>query len=653
MEFLKNNRRFDFLYGGKSFANLDCKITQTQNENILTTVYCFADGLKITNIATKYENAYEWVNWLENTSSEPTEIISELYDACVALPLPHEEVPEESAFQPEFDELTTVYAPAGSTWDYDEFTSFPDRKTYNRYRGHIPPGSKHQYATTYGRSSESQAPFFNVHKDGVGYIFAIGWSGQWNCFLERTTDDIIVKSKIEDTHFRLLPGEKIRTSSFVVMPYEGTVIDSQNMWRRLVKKHFSLIGAPGRDACGPLCTSVWGAMKTESVLERIDIIKRNNLPFEYLWMDADWYGVDPKPGPDGRDDWFAHTGDWRVNPAIHPNGLKDVSEAAHTAGMKFLLWFEPERVRRETPIVAEHPEYFIYPKNEMNSDLLLDLGNPDAWAYCFDTLSQAISDIGIDCYRQDFNFLPLSYWRKNDTEDRKGISEIKHITGMYRLWDALLEKFPHLLIDNCASGGKRIDIETSRRSIPLWRTDYNCPGNPVPEGVQSHNLSFNTWMPYSGTGTGQLYDTYRVRGSYGSALVFGLTDNLQEPFGKDPQKIEWLKKQVDEYLKVRPYMSEDFYPLTQVTDRSDTWCAAQFDRPDQGDGIVQVFRREKSPYETAAFCLHNMDENCQYIFTDADDDSEIIISGKDLTANGFSVEIKEKRTAKLYFYKKK
>lgn len=653
MNFLKNNPRFDFLYGGKSFAELEYQVTQTQNENMLTTVYCFTDGLKITNIATKYENAYEWVNWFENTSSSSTEIISELCDACVALPLPHEKTCEWPACQPDFDDIATVYAPAGSTWDFHEFAAFPDRKSDNHYLGHILPGNKHQYGTSGGRSSEKCAPFFNVHKDGKGYIFAVGWTGQWNCVLERTSNDVIIKTKIEDTHFRLLPGEKIRTSSFVLMPYEGNVLESQNMWRRLVKKYFSLIGAPGRDEYGPLCAMVWGGMPTPAVIDKIDIIQKNNLPFEYLWMDAGWYGADTMPSNDDVEgDWYTHTGDWQVSPFIHSNGLKDVSHAAHAAGMKFLLWFEPERVRKETPMAKEHPEYFLYPENEKDPNLLLDLGNPDAWNYCFDTLSHLISEIGIDCYRQDFNFQPLSYWRKNDKEDRKGISEIKHIMGMYRLWDALLEKFPHLIIDNCASGGRRIDIETLRRSIPLWRTDYACPVNPVPEGIQSHNLSFNTWMPLSGTGTGQIYDTYRIRSSYSPALAFIYTSCARDPFGEDPRKMDWLKKRVDEYLKVRPYMSEDFYPLSQVNDCTDTWCAAQFNRPDREDGIVQVFRREKSPYETAAFCLHNMDDNGQYIFTDADDDSEIVLSGKELTEKGFRVEIKEKRTAKIYFYKK-
>ena len=113
----------------------------------------------------------------------------------------------------------------------------------------------------------------------------------------------------------------------------------------------------------------------------------------------------------------------------------------------------------------EQPEYFLGDGNPEPWNNLLDLGNEDAWKYIFGTLSGLIESIGIDCYRQDFNFAPLGYWRHNDAEDRRGIHEIKHINGLYRLWDALLGRFPHLIIDNCASGGRRIDIEMLRRSI--------------------------------------------------------------------------------------------------------------------------------------------------------------------------------------------
>lgn len=654
MDFLKTSHRFDFLYGEKPFSELKYNMVQTENGNVLTTKYTFLDGLHITNIATKHGDAYEWVNWFENTSDKPTDIISELWDASIALPLSREEPFVRTAFLPQIETVTTVYAPAGSTCVSDEFCTFPDKCDTNYVLGHINVGNSKLFATSGGRSCEQNAPFFNIHKNGKGYIFAIGWTGQWNCYLERTIDDIIIKTKIEDTHFRLLPGEKIRTSSFVLMPYEGGVIQSQNRWRSLIKEQFSLIGASGRDTHGPLCAGIWGGMKTSSVLERIEAIKKNNLPFEYIWMDAGWYGGDTKPTPDEfDDDWERHTGDWRVSPLIHPNKLKDVSAAAHEAGMKFLLWFEPERVRRGTPIVAAHPEYFIFPESEHNNNLLLDLGNAEAWNYCYNTLSCLIEDIGIDCYRQDFNMLPLAYWRKNDTEDRKGISEIKHINGLYRLWDALLEKFPNLIIDNCASGGRRIDIETLRRSIPLWRSDYQCAANYPIAGSQCHHLSFNTWIPYSGTGSGRSYDTYRIRSSYSPALTTNYTFSERESFGDDPEKMAWLKKQLEEYLKVRPYMSEDFYPLTQVNDRTDIWCASQLDRPSQNDGIVQIFRRENSPYETASYHLHNVDKYSDYVFTDADDGSEIIVNGDLLSTKGFCVTLKEQYSSKLFFYKKK
>lgn len=654
MEFLKNNRRFDFLYGGKPFAELQFEITQEESGNTLTTEYMLLDGLKVTNVATKYGDSYEWVNWFENTSEQPTEIISELWDASVTLPIAHEEPLAWTAYQRNIEDVTVVYNPTGSTWRYDEFNSCVDQVDNHMFIGHLPPHFTKTYTASGGRSSEENAPFFNVYKSGEGYMFAIGWSGQWNCSVSRTENELTIQTKIEDTHFRILPGERIRTSSFVLMPYKGSVAESHNKWRKLVKENFSIIGQKGRDEHAPLCAIIWGGMQTEDVLDRIETIRKNQLPFEYIWMDAGWYGADTSPSPDEFEgDWGKHTGDWRVSSLVHPDGLKIIADAIHEAGMKYVLWFEMERAQCTTPIVEQHPEYFLFPDKEGVTDVLLNLGYEDAWNYCYNTIANMIEEVGIDCYRQDFNMSPLPYWRKNDEDDRKGISEIKHINGMYRLWDALLERFPHLLIDNCASGGRRIDIETLRRSMPLTRSDYQCGANHLTEGTQCHHLNYNLWMPFSGCGTGRVYDTYRIRSAYSPTLRADYAFSKREVFGKDAEKMNWLKEHLEEYLKIRPYMSEDFYPLTQVSDRTDVWCAAQFDRPLYNDGIVQVFRREKSPYETACFTLYGIDKTCDYIFMDADDNSEIIISGSKLVERGFEVTLENKRSSKIYFYKRR
>ena len=402
----------------------------------------------------------------------------------------------------------------------------------------------------------------------------------------------------------------------------------------------------------PLCTGLWGGMSTESALRRLATIRNAALPFEYIWMDAGWYGgAEVGASPDEFEgDWGMHTGDWRVNRA-HPDGLVEVSAAIHDMGMKYILWFEPERVVRGTPIAREHPEYLI-PDPNGGPFLLLDLGNPDAWQYCFDTLASFIEKLRIDCLRQDFNFEPLPYWRSKDEPDRQGVAEIRHILGLYRLWDALLARFPHLIIDNCASGGRRIDIETLRRSVPLWRNDGQCPANFPAELNQAQGIHYAWWLPYSGTGTGRPWgDIYRTRSSYAPGLTTNFAFSERDAFGAEAGQLAWIAKFGAEYLRVRPYLTEDFYPLTSGVSGDDAWCAVQYHRSAQGDGILQAFRRALSPYTAARFALRGLQAEKTYCFEDADTGETVCLPGDALMREGLPVEILERRTARLFFYR--
>lgn len=418
MDFLKNSKRFSFRLGEKDALGNVCETETVRDGDTLTTVYRFEGGLTVTNIARKHgkcaggdvgADAYEWVNLFENTGNEPTEIISELWDCDVEIPFEKDAPKGWTAYIPDKEKVMKIYAPSGSTWTGYEFFANPDESVQGFYPYYLFPDHAHKsYSTCGGRSSNSRAPFFNIHRQGAGVIFAIGWTGQWICDIDRTETGVRIRTKIEDTHFRLLPGEKIRTSSVVIMPYNGTVTESQNMWRRLVRRDFSLIGKPGRDAEGIFCAGIWGGMSDEGVLSRINKIRENKLPFEDIWMDAGWYGTDPTPSPDefeGR--WYDHTGDWRVNAHHHPNGLEPISKAVRDAGMKYLLWVEPERVIRSTPIAKEHPEYFLTSPNAECTSLLLNLGDEEAWNYCFNTLSELIERLNLHYYRQDFNTEPL------------------------------------------------------------------------------------------------------------------------------------------------------------------------------------------------------------------------------------------------------
>lgn len=653
---LIDKKKLSFLIDGEPFEASVESVNIEEGNNEVKTVYFLRGGLTLTNIFRYYpdHSACDWVNVWENGGNAPSGVISQLWDCDVDLDMIEcEPRTLARAYLPLPQNVIKVYAPRGSEWSGEEFSCRVDELKSNRYSGWLTKvGDKKKYATVGGRSSDSvYAPFFNIKhgKESCGYIAAVGWTGQWNAEIERKESSVHFKSGIEDLNFRILPGERFRTSSVTVLFYKGSACDGQNAWRRFVRDVYSPIKEPLNEL--PFCAGLWGGMSTSACLERIDAVAQNKLPFNCFWMDAGWYGTGTQPSPDEYEgDWAQHTGDWTVNLVRHPDGLEDVSAAIRKAGKRFLLWFEPERVRKTAPIALHHPEYLIFPQEDKCQDTLLDLGNDEAWQYCFDTISGIVKDLGISVYRQDFNFQPLEYWRSADTDDRRGITEIKHINGLYRLWDRLIERFPHILIDNCASGGRRIDVETLRRSVPMWRSDAQCPAAIDPEITQAHALSYGSWMPFSGTGVGRtLFDTYRFRSAYSPTLTTNFTFSERDKFGDDERAIEWIRRMCDEYLRVKPYLYEDIYPLTLASTASDVWSAVQYHSPSDNSGVIQIFKRADAPYYEANFKLGGICDTDVYTFEDADDQNHFL-ECDGLRSNGLNVRIDGQRISKVYFY---
>ena len=631
-----------FTYDGIPFSQLDIARSQRQ-EGLKTTVEYTVGTLRATCICTEYPqfHAKEWVTWYENTGEENTGIVREIRDCDIPLSLPQTQRPSSRACLPE--EGIRVYHPTGSLEIQEEF--------YCKKPDFLFEGDERTYATSGGRSSQAQAPFFDVNAGQEGVLLAIGWSGQWECTFLGTAQGVRCKAGLPCASFYLKPGEKVRTASILLLRYHEGPTAGHNALRRLIKERFSLVGSAGRDAQGPLCASFWGGMSSEQMCRRLRHIGENDLGFDYLWIDAGWYGDSPHVCLNEFDShWQQYTGDWRVNPYHHPDGLREVSALIRENGMGFLLWMEPERVRATAPIVREHPEYFV--SNEKNpGHLLLNLGKPAAWDYLFQTISGFVEDLHLGFFRQDFNFDPLDYWLKADEPNRSGLTEIFYIMGLYRLWDSLLERFPHLMIDNCASGGRRIDIETLRRSVPLWRSDYQCPANFDPETSQMHTMSFNWWIPYSSAGMGRIAnDTYRMRSCYGTGLSCAYWFSAEDQDELDGETLSWIRRMNREYKRARPYFSCDFYPLTQQSFDDGSWCAWQFDRPEGSDGILMVFKRPNSTGVTSRFTLGGVDPGAQYRFENADTGEETIVSGAQLAQKGWWETIEDTRVSRLYFY---
>ena len=114
-----------------------------------------------------------------------------------------------------------------------------------------------------------------------------------------------------------------------------------------------------------------------------------------------------------------------------------------------------------------------------------------------------------------------------------------------------------------------------------------------------------------------------------------------------------MRKFVEEWREVAPNYYGDFYPLTSWTYAMDTWMAWQFDRPEEGQGVVQAFRRPGSYYLAARFNLRGLDPGATYVLKNHDTAGTVEISGGELLDEGLPVVIKDRPGAAVITYKKK
>ncbi len=647
---------FSFSYGGKPFRDLAPTWTFNAKEvSAHETVSTWRDpdtGLVVTLRATTFADfpAVEWVVTLSNQGDRPTPVISHLKGL-------------DSQFLGAAKHGYTLHHHLGSRTQIDDFA--PQHTV-------LEPDAALKISTEGGRPAMTRLPFFNVAWKSGGAIVAVGWPGQWEAVFSRkesgTRLGIAAGQQSLDTSLR--PQETIRTPRMALLVYDGDFIDGQNLWRRWAIAH--LLPRVGGRPVGPILAATTSHQTREMELATtqnqqafIDGWIAHDIKPDFWWMDAGWY--------DGNGSWVS-TGTWSVDKKRFPGGLGEISDHAHEHGIGSLLWFEPERVCPDTELFRSKPEWLLAPVN-LPPDLLyqkdrgwrlLDLGIPEAREWITKRVSDLLASEKIDCYRQDFNMDPLYYWRSTDKPGRTGITENLHVQGYLRLWDDLKQRHPDLLIDSCASGGRRNDLEAISRSIPLLRSDYVFE----PTGLQGQTYGLASWYPYTGTGVAdvvslraskiaasghylpppgaadRIWTDYLFRSAMASALVSGI-DSRNEDVDFDR-----LRVLIGQWRRVAVNYTGDYYPLTKYSTSADCWMAFQFDRPEAGAGMVQAFRRPESPYTAVVLPLRGLDRDARYVVRDIDREETRTLEGSALLETGLPVEITTKPGAVVITYEK-
>ena len=556
--------------------------------------YIFSDPatkLKVTAEVRTFRNypAMDWVLYFTNEGAADTPIIEDIQPLHWSMPV---------------NSQVVLHSALGSTASRDDFqpreTALDDDRAVD-------------FFASDGRSSNNCLPFFNLQEGDHGIIEAIGWTGDWFAHFAANSKlkTVDLTGGMRKAHFLLHAGEMVRTPRIVLLDWQGSPDNSQNLWRRFVLDYYSPRDLKGHTVTVPISLGTWGTESIDFKLKTIKEMNDEKIPYDVYWVDAGWYGDLSVPAgatTNVASNWASERGSWTPSPTLYPDGLKPLGDAVKASGHRFLLWIESETADKGSMLRTQHPDWFM--RAERDGSAILNLANPEARKGITDLVSNLITDAGMDWYRQDSNVPLEGSWASLDTPDRVGIEEINYVTGLYTFWDELRARHPGLQIDNCASGGRRLDIETMSRSVALWRTDYTC--NPTdPSGNQMLTQALNIWVPlnagkYGGTAPGTSTDgpslAYAIRSSYSTGWVFG------------PRAfpLDIMKSAADEFDQVRSFFQGDMYPLTPYSGDLSTWSIIQWDRPDLKAGIVMVLRRQNSSYLSVEPGLHAIDSAAYY-----------------------------------------
>jgi alpha-galactosidase len=334
------------------------------------------------------------------------------------------------------------------------------------------------------RASERSVPWFSIDGAQDEFYAALMWSGAWSAVFTRTGAataitvglapmTTTVRGSVDGPHlvFGVTPGGVAQGTAAL----QSYVLDGVRNGRPIL----------------PLVTyNTWFAYGTEidDASMRAEMGRAAALGVELFVIDAGWY---PGAGVAGPFDFDAGLGGWTADPGRFPDGLAPLREYAHSLGLRFGLWVEPERVNLSLlgePGVDE--AWLATEGGQYGSDHSgqICLANAAARQWLMDRLTALIDEVRPDYLKWDNNMFV------NCDRDGHGHGasdgNFAHTGALYDMLSQLRSRYPDLLIENVSGGGNRLDVGMLRFTDVAWMDDRTAPSVHVRHNLQGLSAVF-------------------------------------------------------------------------------------------------------------------------------------------------------------------
>ncbi len=209
----------------------------------------------------------------------------------------------------------------------------------------------------------------------------------------------------------------------------------------------------------------------ERMLQMMDDISQ--LGGELFVMDDGWFGDKYQ-----RNDDSSTLGDWVVDKKKLPNGLGALCSHAAKKGIRFGIWIEPEAVNTKSELFERHPEWALQTKGRElklgrgGTQLVLDMTNPQVQDFAFKIVDDLLTQYPeISYIKWDANASIQNCGSLHLPMQKQTNLYVDYHSGLLKVLQRIRQKYPDVVIQDCASGGGRANYGLLPYFDEFWVSD--------------------------------------------------------------------------------------------------------------------------------------------------------------------------------------
>jgi len=486
------------------------------------------------------------------------------------------------------------------------------------------------------RSTEQYLPMIGADLESQEFFAGIMWSGSWQIQAQNTGNrQLRITGGLPGISFTVDAAHPLETPHGFFGFTSGGRPDIAGALHDFVTQGIRS-GRPFR----PVATdNTWFSYGTDfdqdSLME--EMAGAASVGVELFVVDAGWW-----IGAGTGSDFTTGLGSWQADPRRFPDGLRALRDYAHSLGMQFGIWVEPERVALSTVGRPQLAQQAWLASNGGNfgstNSAQICLASPAARQWVIDRLTAFIDDVQPDYLKWDNNL----WVNCTRTGHGHGTTDgnFAHVTGLYDVLRTLRERYPDLQIENCSQGGNRADFGMLRYTDTAWMDDRTSPARHVRHNLEglmtffppAYLLSFvlNDQEPIVDSPDLGLFLRSRMPG------ILGLTYRSSELTETDRDR---LSSEISLYKSLRDVTANASGTLLSeqiAADGGPSWDVVQETRRDTAETLVFAYQNDGAVGGTVVR-PRGLEPATLYSLQTVEGESLGMVSGAALMADGFDV----------------